>query len=575
MSEYNEIKSVKEVGNTENTLIKSSFKKNLMLALLFVAVVSVVLTIGYFNQQSGVEYAAGDFTNVAELIQGYEGEFSAQDKNTVSSTAGGKNSSGYTGPYFVVSREKMYSDDYILPTDTRRISSSDLDKFTYYEMDFVINEIYARHGYIFKDSTFAEYFKSKTWYKGTTSSMSKVEKKFSTIESDNIATIIAYEKAKGWREEKSTAKHNESKPPYYAVSRHKMYSDYYILPTDTKYISYSDLDKFTRDDLSYVTNEIYARHGYIFKDKALARYFEGRPWYRRVTSSMSAVEKEFSTIEKANIETIVAYEKSKGWRDGSATKPVTTTKPTTTTPTTTQKSGVEVVDVVGLTAGKAIITLRDMGLLCSVVEQENPMTSGFVFSQEPAAGSVLPEGETVTLYVSFGETVPSNAITYSDFNKYQHYKIAVEGEPMYKLTDDYNSPNVVKRLYEVVGELHEGDIVIGSEMSGGGVQYAEVYYNGSLVWIRSVSMVTYDAFVGEEDTELQAGMLAMVSSDANVQDSPTDSAALTATFGAGVIVNVLEVSGDYVNVESIQYKGRTTKGWVLADNLNYYGYPQF
>lgn len=581
-----------DIGNNdiavsgENTASKaSSTKKNLVPVAVFIAaVVLTVLVSGLLKGRVNSGNESEGYTNVAQLIQGYEGEQSTEKQNGDAVTQGSNNSISSSEPYYAVSRDKMYSDDYILPTDIRRISASELDKFTYYEMDFVTNEIYARHGYIFKEPVFADYFERRSWYKGTNSSMSSVEKKFSTIEKDNLATIVAYEKAKGWREDHTSVRKNTTASTYYAVSRSKMYSDEYILPTDIRYITFSDLDKFTRDDMFYVTNEIYARHGYIFKDRDLAKYFESRSWYRKVTSDMSVVEREFSTIEKANIETIVDYERSKGWRDGSTTKQPSTTDPTTTAPTTsptttapatTQESGVEVVDVVGLTAGKAIITLRDMGLPCSVVEQENPMTNGFVFSQEPAAGTTLPEGETVTLYVSFGETVPADAITYSDFNKYQHYKIAVEGEPMYKLTDDYSGPNVVKRLYEVVGELHEGDIVIGSEMAAGGVQYAEVYYNGSLVWIRSVSMVKYDAFVGEEDTELQAGMLAIFSSDADAKDSPTDSASDIATFGAGAIVNVLEVSGDYVNVESIQYKGRTTKGWVLAENLNYYGYPQF
>ncbi len=114
-------------------------------------------------------------------------------------------------PFYPVNREKMYSDDYILPSDSEYITSSDLDKFDYYEMDYVTNEIYARHGYIFKTEKFARYFESKSWYRGTVSDMSEVEKRLSVVERKNLDTIVAYEKALGWRESDTTKKSTENK----------------------------------------------------------------------------------------------------------------------------------------------------------------------------------------------------------------------------------------------------------------------------------------------------------------------------------------------------------------------------
>lgn len=221
-----------------------------------------------------------------------------------------------TEPYFAVSRYKMYSDDYILPTDIEYIRQSDLDKFTYDEMDYVTNEIYARHGYIFKSPDLAMYFESKPWYKGKTTSMNEVEREFSTIENANLQLIVDYEKAKGWREGGTTkvTQAPSNYTYYYPVSRYKMYSDDYILPTDVQRISVRDLEKFTYEEMDYVTNEIYARHGYIFKSPDLARYFESKSWYKGTVSDMGAVEQKFSSVENANLQTIVSYEKSKGWR---------------------------------------------------------------------------------------------------------------------------------------------------------------------------------------------------------------------------------------------------------------------
>ena len=101
---------------------------------------------------------------------------------------------------FPIEREKMYSDDYIFPSDTELLTSDVLDRFDYYEMDYVTNEIYARHGYIFKMEKFAVYFESKSWYNGTVESMSEAESMFSETERRNINIIVEYERNKGWRD---------------------------------------------------------------------------------------------------------------------------------------------------------------------------------------------------------------------------------------------------------------------------------------------------------------------------------------------------------------------------------------
>ena len=50
-----------------------------------------------------------------------------------------------------------------------------------------------------------------------------------------------------------------------------------------------------------VINEIYARHGYIFKSKELQEFFEERSWYNPVTNDMSQIDNELNDIEKYNI----------------------------------------------------------------------------------------------------------------------------------------------------------------------------------------------------------------------------------------------------------------------------------
>lgn len=62
-------------------------------------------------------------------------------------------------------------------------------------------------------------------------------------------------------------------------------------------------------------NEIYARHGYAFTKQENTDFFNQYEWYKNMTkeSDMSKVASQFSSIERANVEKLQAYENSQGW----------------------------------------------------------------------------------------------------------------------------------------------------------------------------------------------------------------------------------------------------------------------
>ena len=89
----------------------------------------------------------------------------------------------------------------------------------------------------------------------------------------------------------------------------------YLWPTDTQYISFSDLSGLNQDTVAAIRNEIYARHGYAFTTSRWQTYFAGQTWYHRDSScTESTINARLSSLERANISTIVSYEESKGWR---------------------------------------------------------------------------------------------------------------------------------------------------------------------------------------------------------------------------------------------------------------------
>ena len=107
--------------------------------------------------------------------------------------------SGYPGAGEGTSDEADYI---IADSDTRRISESELYSLSEHESWLALNEIYARHGRLFAREEFANYFNSKSWYNGYIDGTvfdSNLDSYLSSIEQENIATIVAYQKKMGWR----------------------------------------------------------------------------------------------------------------------------------------------------------------------------------------------------------------------------------------------------------------------------------------------------------------------------------------------------------------------------------------
>ena len=84
----------------------------------------------------------------------------------------------------------------------------------------------------------------------------------------------------------------------------------HLWPTDTLTITDADLNELTRMEVAAIRNEIYARHGYTFSSQEWADFFATATWYVPNTAFSNDM---LNTTEKQNAETIVAYEKARGW----------------------------------------------------------------------------------------------------------------------------------------------------------------------------------------------------------------------------------------------------------------------
>ncbi len=86
----------------------------------------------------------------------------------------------------------------------------------------------------------------------------------------------------------------------------------YMYPTDTTELTREYLSTLNREQIIILTNEIYARHGYIFKSEKLQRYFSKRAWYHGYEPSMELVSQQFTQMEHKNLRIIVEYKESIG-----------------------------------------------------------------------------------------------------------------------------------------------------------------------------------------------------------------------------------------------------------------------
>ena len=88
------------------------------------------------------------------------------------------------------------ADEYIIPdSSTRYLSNADLNPLTEWEIRVARNEIYARHGRMFKSQELSDYFKSKSWYVPSIPPEQFDNSYLNTFEIENLKFITNYEKA--------------------------------------------------------------------------------------------------------------------------------------------------------------------------------------------------------------------------------------------------------------------------------------------------------------------------------------------------------------------------------------------
>jgi hypothetical protein len=78
-----------------------------------------------------------------------------------------------------------------------------------------------------------------------------------------------------------------------------------ILCSDQREYTIEELKDYPEEILYLALNEIYARHGYIFKDEDLQNYFMGQVWYTPLVEGENFSDEVFNDYEKENLQLLL------------------------------------------------------------------------------------------------------------------------------------------------------------------------------------------------------------------------------------------------------------------------------
>lgn len=151
------------------------------------------------------------------------------------------------------------------------------------QIQFIINQIYAKNGYVFRTTEIQNYFSRMPWYVPVSGDASRLQ--MSSVDRSNLNLLVSYRDGQsgntsglGWMWTRR-AVDSELTAGYV-----RNLSDY---------------------DVQLLINTIYAKNGYIFETDSLQYMFEGQAWYHGVTRDASALN--FSSLDQKNLRLLTSY----------------------------------------------------------------------------------------------------------------------------------------------------------------------------------------------------------------------------------------------------------------------------
>ncbi len=151
------------------------------------------------------------------------------------------------------------------------------------QLQFVINQIYAKNGYVFSKDHIQSYFSRMPWYTPVSSDASRLN--MSSMDRANLNLLVQHRNSSG----------SNVSGLGWMWTRHAV----------DRELTSSYVANLSDYDIQLLINTIYAKNGYIFETDSLQAMFEGQPWYQGITRDGKSLK--FSALDQKNLRLLTSY----------------------------------------------------------------------------------------------------------------------------------------------------------------------------------------------------------------------------------------------------------------------------
>ena len=165
------------------------------------------------------------------------------------------------------------------------LSAAEVNAMDAEQTQFVINQIYAKNGYIFRTDSLQAYFSQMPWYTPISNDASRLS--MSSLDQNHLALLVRHR--------------DGMSAPASGLGYLWTYN------TVNSALSANYVRNLSKSDVQLFINTIYAKNGYIFETDELQRLFSSQGWYHGTTRSMEAVSNSFSSLDRQNLNLLLQY----------------------------------------------------------------------------------------------------------------------------------------------------------------------------------------------------------------------------------------------------------------------------
>lgn len=167
---------------------------------------------------------------------------------------------------------------------TTYLSEAEVEAMDNEQLQFLINQIYAKNGYVFRSREIQDYFTRMPWYTAVSNDASRLE--LSSLDRSNLNLLVRQRESRG---------KGDTSPLGWIWTRQAV----------ERPLRAEEVSSLSSYDIQLLINTIYAKNGYVFARQELQDLFQGQSWYCGWV--YHAEELTFSEMDEENLQLLLSY----------------------------------------------------------------------------------------------------------------------------------------------------------------------------------------------------------------------------------------------------------------------------